>query len=209
MWVAALVLFLVVVLFSVGFYFLSVEGCHAPTIAKLKNKGLDGRYRFKSKLYRLLAENIYQYRRKTFVSDAVAGVVSIIIANSLTTNAIVTPPEPSALSDVALHKLATEPLDRFSKLIYYIPMFNHSRYAECMQAYDSKTNTFKDDKRSVVLNDIFNLAVLKELTNPDSVVEYTKLTQSIVNVAELTNLSFMDGHKKQKKRMSMSFSVPL
>lgn len=132
---------------------LSVHSCHRTkthTYGELKD-ALGPDLRYKDNSLRMMAERIYDYKiahEKKTTQDAFVNI--FLFSRS---------PDPysksaSSLSDVCLHKLATSTAADFPKLVYYIPMFNHPKYVECIINYNRDAKKFSDTTKATIINDI-------------------------------------------------------
>lgn len=178
------------IIFSVT---MSRSGYTPPSMARLYN-GLDRDFNFKSPALRHLAERIYEYRASV---EYMANTTDKLIGLFPSLNSSHAAPKVSDIkSDVALYRLATAPLNRFSTLIAYYPMFKSDKYAPCLKAYNWKTKTFASidgrSARDVILKDVLKVAtptiddlsaaVLDYLTRTNSGFDQTVANEVIANV---------------------------
>lgn len=161
-------LIIVVAIFA---YILNHQQCiikHSPSMDILVN-GLNKDYKFKNLRLRAMAESIFNYRLKYEYTKPEDEFVSIF--SKLNASAEIA--KPSNLSDVALYKLATaSDSTHFNNLIFYIPIFNHERYVECIKAFDNESKTFRkiDEAKStsdIIITEIFGIDMTSSTTDEE------------------------------------------
>jgi hypothetical protein len=121
-----------------------------------------------------MAERIYEYRSSKEFAKPSGDRISIFMASDIST-----PPPTSSLSDIALFKLTTAPLDQFSILISYIPIFNHARYVECLKSYSPKSKTFKSidlsrPTKDIIIKDVLGVGSLSRDGLKSTINNYSK-----------------------------------
>lgn len=142
------------------------------TYDQLKD-GLDSALHYKTKSHRIVAENIYEYKIAKELHNVDDTFVTIFLMNR---NTDLQTLRVSTLTDVCLHKLVTSTPKDFPRLLYYVPIFNHELYAQCMVNYDHRSKKFNNfDKstptRSIIINNILQInnhttsGVLQDVVN--------------------------------------------
>lgn len=126
---------------------------HSPTWEELHNS-LNSDYEFKpDNYYKIMATQIYNYRLLNEYKKEDPGFV--IIFKPINKN--MTIPAADQLNDFTLHKLATCGVNDFSRLINFIPIFNHPRYVECIKSYNIETKTFTNNLREFILHQVLQI----------------------------------------------------
>lgn len=125
---------------------------HAPPLSRLNLAA----GKFRKGDARVLAERIYEYRSQYLFSAAATDAYLDLFKKP-----VLAEPVPVAdLSDVALHTLISCPAQQFSTLMRYAPMFNNSRYLDCVNAY--RNGTFAEIQagratRDIIVRDVLDI----------------------------------------------------